>query len=136
MSGELLRTTLLRCSRLNDYTPFAWDKATLVSFQDTARLRTRTPRLRRPGPSPDHPSAHTPHPSNVRNDRLEIRDDITHGRPLARILMPHALHKIDRFRAPVFPQSSNGRTAALLSNHIVDVMLIMAFPRIFLLWSA
>jgi hypothetical protein len=64
--------------------------------------------------------------------RLEIRNDVRHGRPLARVLMPHPLQQVYRLVAPVLAETSDGRAPLLGADRVVDVMLVVAFPGVFL----
>lgn len=46
--------------------------------------------------------------------------------------MPHSLHQVDRFHAPMFLKTSHRRPFVFLSNSVVYVMLVMALPGVFL----
>ena len=58
--------------------------------------------------------------------------DIRHRRPLSRILLPHPLHQLDRLFAPDLGETLDRGSAVFLTDGIVDVMLIVAFPGVFL----
>jgi hypothetical protein len=66
------------------------------------------------------------------DERLEIRNDVRHCRPLAWVLMPHPLQQVYRLIAPVLAETSDGRAPLLGADGIVDVMLVVAFPGVFL----
>ena len=67
------------------------------------------------------------------DERFKIRNDVVHRRPLSWILMPHPLHQIDRLIAPLFTQPNNRGSSLLRADSIVDVMLIIPLPWVFLL---
>lgn len=85
----------------------------------------------------DHPMSKGNDTSLIRlfalcNHCLQIRHHVAHCRTFSRILMPHPLHQINRFRPPGFTQPSDRWSFQSLTDRVVDVMLIMAFPRVLL----
>lgn len=63
---------------------------------------------------------------------FQVGDDVRHRRPFFGVLVPHPLHEIDGFGPPVFPESGSRWSTEFLANGIVDVVLVVALPRILL----
>ena len=70
--------------------------------------------------------------SALGKQNFEIGDSVRHGGALSRILMPHPLHEIDRLIPPVLSQTGDRRPTLLLTDRIVNVMLVVTFPGVFL----
>lgn len=47
-------------------------------------------------------------------------------------MVPHPLHEVDRLGTPMLPQTPDARAPLLCPDHIVNVMLIVPFPGVFL----
>lgn len=46
--------------------------------------------------------------------------------------MPHPLQEVHRLSAPMFSHACSGRSAMFGSDRIVDVVLVVTFPGVFL----
>ena len=63
---------------------------------------------------------------------FQLLDHHRHTWTISRILSPHALHQVHYFSSPVFAQPGDRRTALFRADCVVDIVLVVAFPRVFL----
>ena len=68
----------------------------------------------------------------LRQQDLQVRHHVRHGRPLPRVLVPHAFDEAYGLFPPLLHEASYRRAVVLLPDRIVYVMLIVPLPRVFL----
>ena len=66
------------------------------------------------------------------NDGFEVGHDVAHGWSLRRVLVPHPLHEVDGLGTPDLAQPGYRRPAQLLADGVIDVVLVVTFPGVFL----